>query len=114
MPATFFGEDFEDGSRAQEAALGWLVGIGRSADGDALVLVLHAPELLPEQIAWRCFRINFILKIRRLQFHEFVRISRVTILAADLAAPVRVDGPAEGHVWFGAVQNTPPRNLEIL
>src|SRR3954447_3130386 len=32
-----------------------------------------------------------------MHFHEFVRVACVAVLACELASPIRVDGPREGH-----------------
>ena len=36
------------------------------------------------------------------EFHEFVGITRVAILAGEFAAPVGIDGPGKGHSGGGA------------
>ena len=63
----------------------------------------------PAFIWWR---VEF--EIRRIELHKLVSVAGIAVLAADFAAPVGIDGPAEGHVGFGAVQDTPRRNFEIL
>ena len=114
VPAALSGEDLQDGAGAFEAALGGLVRVGGGADGDAFVLVLNARQFLPEKVAGGGLGVDLVFEIRRVEFHELVSVAGIAVLAADFAAPVGVDGPAEGHVGFGAVQDTPRRNFEIL
>ena len=64
-PAALFGEDFEDGAGALEAALGGLVGVGGGADGDAFVLVLNAGEFLAEEVGGGGLGVDFVFEIRR-------------------------------------------------
>jgi hypothetical protein len=46
--------------------------------------------------------------------HELVRVARITVLAAELAAAVGIDGPLEGHVGLGAVEDAARADLEVL
>src|SRR5204863_4595628 len=50
----------------------------------------------------------------RIELHELVGIPGIAVFAADLAAAIRIDGPTEGHIGFGAVQDAPRRNFKIL
>jgi hypothetical protein len=75
---------------------------------------LYAGELLAEEMAGGRFGVDFGLEIGGVEFHELVGVAGKAVGAADFAPAVRVDGPAEGHVGFGAVQDAPRRNLEIL
>src|ERR1019366_3926787 len=114
VPAALPREDFQDGARPLEAALGRLVGVRGGSDGDAFVLVLYAGQLLPQQVAGGALGVNLVFELRGVQFHELVSVAREAVFAADFAAPVRVDGPTERHVRLGAVQDAPRRNFEIL
>ena len=114
VPAALPGEDLQDGARAFEAPLGGLVGVRGGADGDAFVLVRNARQFLAQQVAGRALGVDLVFEIGRVEFHELVGVAGIAVFAADFAAAVRVDGPAEGHVGFGAVQDAPRRNFEIL
>src|SRR5437667_6866942 len=43
-----------------------------------------------------------------------MRVAGITVFAAELAAPVRVDGPLERLAWLGAVENAARGNFKIL
>ena len=46
--------------------------------------------------------------------HEFMGIAGIAVFAAEFAATVWVDGPGEGHIRLGPVQNAASLDFEIL
>ena len=51
------------------------------------------------------FYVDFLFEIFGLaEFHEFVSVAGVAILAAEFAAAIGVDHPAEGHASAGAAR----------
>src|SRR6185295_9137393 len=64
-------------------------------------------EMFDEDLALKRFRI--------VELHEFVGVARITILAAEFAAAVRIDHPAERHArTIAARQIFPRRKFEIF
>src|SRR5712671_1391402 len=90
-------ELFEDAARDFVAALGGLVRIGRSAQGNAFPQ-LDTSQVVTQQLRCVQLYVDLLLKLAALaQLHEFVGIACVAILAAKFAAAVGIDGPSEGH-----------------
>src|SRR5262249_26324927 len=58
--------------------------------------------------------VDFLLKGLRIELHKLVSVARVAVFAADLTPAVRVDGPLERHVGFGAVQDAARGDFEVL
>src|ERR1035438_7786479 len=74
----------------------------------------NAGQFLAKQVAGSGFGVDLVFEMGGVEFHELVGVAGEAVGATDLAAAVRVDGPTEGHVGFGAVQDAARRNLEIL
>src|SRR5580658_8206636 len=56
------------------------------------------------------FGVNLGLeKFRLAQFHEFVGVARVTILASEFAAAIGIDGTYETHPGVGIASDEPAR-----
>jgi hypothetical protein len=60
------------------------------------------------------FGVDLVLEVEGVHLHELMRVASVAVLAAELAAPVRVDGPLERHVRLGTVQDAARGDFEIL
>src|ERR1022692_2520465 len=112
MAAALAGEDFEDGARSAEAALGGLIRIGGGADGDGLFAV-DAAQFLAEEVGGGGLGVDGIFEVLRGNFHELVGIAGVAIFAAEFAPPVGIDGPLKRHVGPGAVEDAARGQLEI-
>src|SRR5262249_20289833 len=112
-PSAFLGEDFQDGARPSKPPLGWLIGVGRRADGNGLALV-SLPQFAAQDFAHAHFGMDTVLELSGVELHEFVRIAGITVLTSEFAAVVRVDAPAEWHSRPASIQNAACRNLEIL
>jgi len=70
----------------------------------------ETPQFRPERRDVEMFDEDFVLECLRLvQFHEFVRVARITVFATELAPSVGVDHPAEGHARTVAARNIFPR-----
>ena len=53
---------------------------------------------VPSQERRRIFLyIDFFFELRTVQFHVFVRVPRVAVLAGELASSIGIDGPLERH-----------------
>ena len=114
MAALLFREDFEDRAGALEAPLGGLIGIGGRADGDA-VGPIELAQLAAQDFRSGGFGIDLGLEVARiLHAHELVGVARVTVVAAELAAAVGVDGPLERHIGLGAIEDAARADLEVL
>lgn len=113
MAAVFAGEDLQDGARAAEAALGGLVRVRGGPYGDA-VLQRNPGQFAAQDARCGGFGVDLIFEFGGvLHSHEFVGIAGVAVAAAELAAPVGVNGPAEGHIGLGAIEDGAGGNLEI-
>ena len=106
-------KDFENGTRAPESPFGRLIGIGRGADGDGFGRVELA-QLLPQDRRQIALGVDLILEERGvLHSHELVGVAGVAIFAAEFAAAIRIDGPAERHARPGAIQDAAGLDFEI-
>ena len=63
-------------------------------------------EFLAEEVRAAGLGVDLVLEIFRRHLHELVGVAGIAVFTAELAATVGVDGPAEGHVGFGAVEDT--------
>src|SRR5258708_14695681 len=101
-------ELFENAAGDLVTALGRLVRIGRGSQGDAFAR-LDLFQIAPQQFRRVLLDIDFLFKLPAIaQFHEFVGVTRIAILAAELAPAVRIDGPGKRHATpaDAAVQQT--------
>ena len=95
------GENFEDAAGEFVAALGVLVGVGGGAKGDGLGLG-DAGEFAAEFAGVPDLGEDAGFEILRFaQFHKFVGVAGVTVLAGHFAAAVGIDGPIEGEAGIG-------------
>src|ERR1700733_1166687 len=77
------------------AALSGLIGIGRSAQGDGVPL-RELAQFTQERRAIEMFGVDAALEIQRVaQLHEFMGVTGIAVLTAELAAAVGVDAPLE-------------------
>jgi hypothetical protein len=112
-PALLAGEYLENLAGQAEPPLRGLVRIGRGADRDGLA-ERNAAKLGAEGGGGEAFRVDEVLKRLRSELHELVRVAGVAVLAGELAAAVRVDGPAERHALSGAVEETASGEVEVF
>jgi len=103
--------------RASKAVFpfGGLIGVSGGADGDGFSDGQRA-QFQAERGGIEMFDEDFLFEVFGLaEFHEFVGVAGVTILAAELATAVGVDHPAEGHSRTGAPRYVfPGGKLEVL
>src|SRR5215470_2413409 len=93
MPREFL----QDAAGDAKLPLRGLIGIGSRTDRDRLPPA-HLLELLPQEPRRMLLDVDPAFEVERIaQLHEFMCIARVTILAAELAAAIRIDHPDEGH-----------------
>jgi len=84
--------------------LGGLIRIGGGAYGNTLAQgkVLN---LTPESRGVESLRENLVLEFRGVaKLHELVGVAGVAILTSELAASVRIDGPAKRKPWIIAAR----------
>src|SRR5712691_4848573 len=93
---------FEDRARGAELALGRLIGIGGSANGDVFrrrgagcgtpegVTMIEIPR---QERAGVLLDEDLVVEFPAVKLHVLVRIARVTIAAGEFAPAVRIDGP---------------------
>ena len=85
---------------------GRLIRIGGGADRYAAAAV-DSFQLPPENPRHIRLRVDLVFELEAVaQFHEFVCVARVAILAAEFAAAVRIQTPLERHAGPGPVQQT--------
>src|SRR5579862_7287077 len=108
-------EYFENRPRYAIPPLGRLIRIGCGPDRDRFP-AWNLVQLVAKPGGVELLRENLPLELERIaELHEFVRVAGVAILAAELAAPVRIDGPAERHPGARAVSDVGARwEFEIL
>src|SRR2546421_7023253 len=88
---------FQNGAGYFQTALNWLIGVGRSPNGNFLSR-FYATQFLSQQFSSVLLDVDLSLEIHAVaEFHELVGITRVAILTGELASPVRIDGPGKGH-----------------
>src|SRR6185437_383752 len=103
------------GVRRLEFSLGGLIRIGCRADSNVLSPDLLVFEVACHQCAGIALDVNLPLEIATIELHIFVRISRITIVAAEFAAAVRVHRPGKGHARrIATVQNRPNGQQKVL
>ncbi len=79
------------------AALGGLVRIGSSAEGDGFA-GLYPAQFLAQQFGGVLLDVDFLFELHAVaHLHELVGVARVAVLAAELAAAIGIDGPGEGQ-----------------
>src|SRR5437016_11580772 len=88
---------FHDATGDPVTTLRGLVRIRCRANGDLLArfYLLQVTTQQPSALLLReylAFEIDAVT-----QLHEFVRVTRVTVLASEFASPIRIDGPGERH-----------------
>ncbi len=84
---------------------GWY-GIGCGADGDVFAPDFLAREVALGERAGILLHVNLGFEIAAVEIHVFVRVARVAILAAELAAPVGVYSPGEWNaIGIAVVQD---------
>ena len=113
MPPAPPRENLEDGVRPHETPLGGLIRIGRRADCNGLAFI-DFRQLALQNFGHSRFRVDLVFECGGVFFHELVRVAGVAIFAAEFAAAVGIDGPAERHARFGPVQQAARGDLEIL
>src|ERR1700691_889748 len=92
------GQFFKDCSRHFETPLCRLIGISRRANCDPLA-TLDLLQLGTKQRRSMLFDKNLAFELHTVaQFHKFVRIACVTVLAGKLATSVRIDCPGEREI----------------
>ena len=92
----------EDGAGQAVLPLGGLIGIGGGADRDGFSGRERA-QFGTERCGVEMLYENFALEVFGLaEFHEFVSVAGVAILATEFAAAIGIDHPAEGHAGTGA------------
>ena len=97
-------EQVEDGAGQTVFSLGGLIGIGGGADGDGFSGGERA-QFGAERGGIEVFDVNLLFEVFGLaELHEFVGVAGVAILAAEFAAAIGVDHPAEGHARAGAAR----------
>jgi hypothetical protein len=109
-----FGEDFEGGPGALEAAFGGLVRVRCSADGDAGGAVdLHQfPAQNGRQVR---FGVDLVFEFGAVaQFHELVGVAGVAIPASEFAPAIGIESPLKRHSGPGPVQHAFAADFEIL
>src|SRR3979490_2209080 len=94
MPRQFL----EDSPRNLETALCRLIRIRRRANRD-LLPALDLLQLRSQEPRCVLFDENLSFEVHAVpQFHEFVGIARVAVLAGKLAATIRIDRPRERQI----------------
>jgi len=108
-------ELLKDGACDFVTALGGLVGIGGSADGD-LFAGLDLLEFLAQQVGGVLLDEDFVLEILVGHFHELVRVASVTIFTGEFASAVGIDRPGKRQVAIGdhAVEQRARGQREVL
>src|SRR5581483_8427884 len=106
---------FQNAARDLVAPFSRLIGIGRRAQRD-LLAVLDLLQLLSQQPRRLLLDVNLALEVDAIaHLHELVRVARITIFAAELAASVGVDGPRERHArGSAAIEQRARRKGEVL
>ena len=83
----------QNAARYVVTALGWLVWVGRGANGDAFPGA-HMLQPLAQEPRGLLLHINFLLESQRIaQLHKLMRIAGVAVLARKLTSAIRIDGP---------------------
>src|SRR5215471_13181547 len=98
-----------------EALFRWLIRIGCGAYGDLLAR-LYLAKFLAKQVRGVLLDVDLALEVQAIaHLHELMGVARVAVFAGKLAAPVRIDGPAEGHALdCAAVQQRLHRQCEVF
>jgi hypothetical protein len=95
--AAVAGKLLQNSARDLIAPLGWLIGIGCGSQGDGFSR-LHATQIMPQQFGGMLLDIDFLLELRSVpQFHKFMSVAGIAVLAGKLASAVRIDRPGERH-----------------
>ena len=96
--STELREDLENAFGNFKLAFRRLVGIGGRTQGDRQAFVHSPAKFGPENLRRARLGINLSFEVATVpHFHEFVRVTRVAVVAAKLASTIGVDGPGERH-----------------
>ena len=108
-------ENRQDIPRDLKSAFGGLVRIRCSSQADALAR-RNAAKFAPKVLGIEGLDKDLAFELLRIpKFHELVRVSRVTVLATELAPAIRVDCPIEWHLTpTGAADEAAGRDLAIF
>jgi len=89
---------FENTAGHLEASLGGLIRIGRGTEGDGLSALPRLPELADEPAPVDLLHVDRSLeRVGIGEPEKFVRVPSEAVMAAHLAATIRIDRPAKRH-----------------